>query len=200
MIIDLGKIFNRARTGVLRAKNFCAVVLNPENSIQIKNLEIDSNENLLPCFERNDDFYEEFKIFIVHSSLIEMMNLFDETLTQLYKALYYVKEKNNEDIDKKVKKFDCFNFEKKLDILNQLLNNRLKYTDFWKSFKNIRNCITHHVSYVHTDELTIDIPYLRFFFKNEDGEEDFIPREIHNKKLEKETEVCLQRIQKKENI
>lgn len=200
MVIDLGKIFNRARTGVLRAKNFCAVVLNPENSIQIKNLEIDSNENLLPCFEGDGAFYEEFKIFIIHSGLMEMMNLFDESLTSLYKALYYVKENKHGDIDKKVKKFDCSNFEKKLNLLNGLLDNRLKQTDFWKNLKDLRNCITHHASYVHTDELTIDIPYFRFFFKNEDGEEDFTPGEIHNKKLEKETEVCLQRIQKKKSF
>lgn len=200
MVIDLGKIFNRARTGVLRAKNFCAVVLNPENSIQIKSLKIKNSENLLHCFDADDAFYEEFKIFIINSGLMEMMNLLDETLTQLYKALYYVKENNNGDIEKKVKKFDCLNFEKKLNILNGLLDNRLKQTDFWKNLKDIRNCITHHASYVHTDELTIDIPYFRFFFKNEDGEEDFIPGEIHDKILSKETTVCMQHVQQKKSF
>lgn len=83
--LDINQIFEYARKRVIRASAFSGAVLNEKNNFNIKQWRIFEQYELIPEPVNNEETINEFKSFVVHNSLCEMMSLFEKTLTELYK-------------------------------------------------------------------------------------------------------------------
>jgi hypothetical protein len=161
--LDINQIFEYARKGVIRASAFSGAVLNEKNNFNIKQWRIFEQYELIPEPVNNEETINEFKSFVVHNSLCEMMSLFEKTLTELYKKIYYLNCYNERKIyDEKIannltKKFSGRDFPKKIKIISRLLRNVKSNKNLWENLKYVRNCVAHNNSLVNKGEIKLKI-------------------------------------------
>lgn len=158
---------------IQRAAHFIGIIASPANSLGIESYNIIEDFQLFshPPIEVESEILSEFRNFIINHSLREMIESFDKALINAFEVIAFLNGKINSskfnEITEEVIKFKKSKFPNKLIKINALLNNKLtEQNDFWKVLKNIRNCITHNMSIVDQDEISIQIPYIREVIKD----------------------------------
>lgn len=196
---DIESIFLWARKGIIRAAYFTGIVLNPKNSIEVK--QWNAMEEFINAPEPKDKnlAMDEFKLFVSKSALREMIEFFEKTLLGVFEMLNIIEKRPSSeelaDIYKETKEFKGKNFPEKLEIIDRILNYKLsKRKDFWQALQNIRNCITHNASIVDKETITIIIPKFVAVIKGKTtGRETIIPFGYQEKaiKIEEESDLLL---------
>lgn len=179
--LDLQEIFHYAEAGIRRAAIFSGLALNKKNTIDIKDLNIIDGFCLIPNNYDNDEILKEYRLFITKNALREMVELFEQTLINLYEMLNITNNVKTsielEKIPAKTKAFSKKSFPDKLIKIDALLNNKLSdQKDFWQSIQDIRNSITHYIGVTYKEKIDIIIPKFTAILKEKDtGKEMILP-------------------------
>lgn len=116
-----------------------------------------------------------------------MMMNFEQTLIEMYDCLLLIekiKSGQTYNIDTHLKNVNDFknnNFEKKLETINKIIQNKPSNIQLWRNLKYIRNCITHNNSIVDKGSISLFIPI--FFIELKDN----ITGEIYRSSKEEPT-------------
>lgn len=160
--VNIDQAFAIAKSGISRATSFMGIGVNAAIDPNFKSYQLSHLTNLQTLPDNlSDDQIEEiksnFKIWVEHGGIREMVESFTIFLDELFKICDLVHVfKSGKPIPDRTQQYLRFTKQglpNKLNILRQRFGVTFEYFEFVCSINDVRNCITHRRGVVQSEDL-----------------------------------------------